>query len=132
MTCGALAAFLLSRYIFRGFFKKQMSKRYPNFHIYERVIKRDGAKFVLLLPYLLMPFSVMSYLFGGLTQIRIAQFALGISAIGIPNIFWAYIGSLFGSAKDIREGRSSSSSGWEKTAFTAFGLTVALSGLYFI
>ena len=49
MTSAAIVAFILSRYIFRNFFKAIMIKRFPKFYIYDRVIECEGARFVLLM-----------------------------------------------------------------------------------
>jgi len=93
MTSSAIVAFLLSRYVFRTQFKKIITRRYPKFPIYEEAIKKEGVKFVFFMQFSFIPYSMLCYLFG-LTEVSSLVFICGTLGMGIPNIFWCYVGSL--------------------------------------
>ena len=99
MNSSALAAFLLGRYIFRSCVTKQLQSRYPNFKIYNQAIKKEGIRFVFLMQFSLIPYSLSCYLFG-LTRVTLIQFMVGVTGMALPNFFWSYVGSLLQSITD--------------------------------
>ena len=102
MTSAAIVAFILSRYIFRNFFKAIMIKRFPKFYIYDRAIECEGARFVFLMQFSIVPYSLLCYLIGGLTKVNLCSFFLGVLGMSIPNLLWAYTGSFINSLTDIK------------------------------
>ena len=94
MTFGAILAFLLSRYIFRGFIRKRLIKLHPDFQNYDYAIQTEGALFVFLMQFSLIPYSLLCYLFGGLTRVSLWHFFIGVLGMAVPNLFWSYLGSL--------------------------------------
>jgi uncharacterized membrane protein YdjX (TVP38/TMEM64 family) len=128
MTFGALLAFLLSRYIFRGFLRKRLLKWYPDFLSYDYAIKTEGALFVFLMQFSLIPYSLLCYLFGGLTRVSLWHFFLGVLGMSIPNLFWSYVGSLIQNLTQ----KSDVEYSYSKIAFMSIGLILAIAGLKII
>ena len=128
MTFGALLAFLLSRYIFRGFLRRRLLKWYPDFLSYDYAIKTEGALFVFLMQFSLIPYSLLCYLFGGLTRVSLWHFFLGVLGMSIPNLFWSYVGSLIQNLTQ----KSDAEYSYSKIAFMSIGLILAIVGLKII
>jgi uncharacterized membrane protein YdjX (TVP38/TMEM64 family) len=54
---------------------------------------------VFLMQFSLIPYSMLCYLFG-LTRVSAIQFVIGALGMGIPNLFWCYVGTLLSNLKD--------------------------------
>ena len=67
---------------------------FPDFQNYDYAIKTEGAFFVFLMQFSMIPYSLLCYLFGGLTRVSSLQFVIGVLGMAIPNLFWSYVGSL--------------------------------------
>jgi uncharacterized membrane protein YdjX (TVP38/TMEM64 family) len=93
MSISAVFAFMISRYILRDWFIKFLNKKYPRFSAYNHAIEREGIMFIILMQFSLIPYSMLAYLFG-ITKVRWWRFFIGTFGMGIPNIFWCYVGSL--------------------------------------
>jgi uncharacterized membrane protein YdjX (TVP38/TMEM64 family) len=102
MTFGAIFAFLLSRYIFRGLLRRRLIKWFPSFALYDHAIKTEGALFVFLMQFSLIPYSLLCYLFGGITQVSLFSFFIGVLGMALPNLFWSYLGSLIRNLTDLQ------------------------------
>ena len=80
--CGALSAFLLSRYLFKSFIKEQISHSEwlsSNFRAIDELLVTQGAQIVALVRVTFAPFGLTSYLLG-VTSISIWQFIIGTSS----------------------------------------------------
>eukprot|EP00347_Sterkiella_histriomuscorum_P006001 403354453 len=127
-------SFLLSRYVFRTQFTEFISKRYPNYQAYNQAIKKEGCRFVFFMQFSLIPYSLLCYLFG-LTQVSLMQFAIGILGMLLPNLFWAYVGSLLQNISEITgdsdpENSDSMATKVERFTFMCLGFAIAIYGLY--
>jgi uncharacterized membrane protein YdjX (TVP38/TMEM64 family) len=127
MTLGAILAFLLSRYIFRGFIRKRLIKLHPDFQNYDYAIQNEGALFVFLMQFSLIPYSLLCYLFGGLTRVSLWHFFIGVLGMAVPNLFWSYLGSLIQNLTTQQVDYS-----YSKIAFMSIGLLLAIYGLKII
>ena len=95
-TLGATFAFLIGRYLARGWVSKQIEK-YPKFQAVDDAVAREGWKIVgltRLSP--VFPFVILNYAFG-ITQVSLKDYILA-SWIGMMpgTIMYVYIGSLIG------------------------------------
>ena len=112
-TFGATVAFLIGRYIARGWVKKQIEKR-PNFQVIDEAVAKEGWKIVgltRLSP--LFPFVFLNYAFG-ITKVSLRDYILA-SWIGMMpgTIMYVYIGSLIGDIASLGvEGREKTSLEW--------------------
>jgi uncharacterized membrane protein YdjX (TVP38/TMEM64 family) len=108
----AIAAFLVGRYLARGWVSKLIDKQ-PRFKAIDEAVAKEGWKIVgltRLSP--LFPFVFLNYAFG-LTQISLKDYFLA-SCIGMLSgtILFVYIGSLVGIATIGTGGREKTSLEW--------------------
>jgi uncharacterized membrane protein YdjX (TVP38/TMEM64 family) len=93
-TLGATAAFLVGRYLARGWVARKMA-HHPKFRAVDEAVAREGWKIVLLTRLSpVFPFVLLNYAFG-LTRVRLGHYFLA-SWIGmIPGtLIYVYIGTL--------------------------------------
>lgn len=92
-TLGAIAAFLLSRYVFRDFFQKKVYRKYPSIQKYEdRFFKKGLATVIFLRLVPAFPFNALNYLLG-LTKVTLRQYSVGTFFGIIPGtIAFVYFG----------------------------------------
>ena len=95
-TLGATAAFLVGRYLARGWVAVKI-QRYPRFAAIDRAVAREGWKIVgltRLSP--VFPFNLLNYAFG-LTRVSLRDYVLA-SWIGMMpgTVMYVYVGSLAG------------------------------------
>ena len=94
-TAGAAIAFLIGRYVARGWVGKKIESR-PKFKAVDDAISREGAKIILLLRLSpLFPFNFLNYGLG-VTKIPFWKYVIA-SWIGMlpGTVLYVYIGSLF-------------------------------------
>ena len=93
-TLGAVAAFLISRYLARGFIEKKIDKSHK-FSAMDMAIKREGWKIIFLARLSpIIPFFLLNYALG-LTKIRLRTYIISSWAGMIPGtVLYTYIGSL--------------------------------------
>lgn len=93
-TLGATVAFLIGRYLARGWVRKQIEKR-PNFKAIDNAVAQEGWKIVgltRLSP--IFPFVFLNYAFG-VTQVSLKDYILASWLGMMPGtILYVYIGSL--------------------------------------
>jgi uncharacterized membrane protein YdjX (TVP38/TMEM64 family) len=95
-TIGALAAFLIGRYLARDWVRAQLEGN-PKFAAIDNAVGREGWKIVLLTRLSpVFPFNLLNYAFG-LTAVTLRDYALA-TWIGITpgTVLYVYIGSLGG------------------------------------
>ena len=96
-TIGSTAAFLIGRYVARGFVARHLDAM-PRFAAIDRAVSADARRIILLLRLSpVTPFNVLNYGLG-LTAISVWDFVLGSFGM-VPGAFmYAYAGSLAGQA----------------------------------
>ena len=89
-----MAAFLISRYLARGFIEKKIDKSHK-FSAMDMAIKREGWKIIFLARLSpIIPFFLLNYALG-LTKIRLRTYIISSWAGMIPGtVLYTYIGSL--------------------------------------
>ena len=95
-TIGAIAAFLIGRYLARDWVRRQLEGN-PKFAAIDKAVGREGWKIVLLTRLSpVFPFNLLNYAFG-LTAVTLRDYALA-TWIGITpgTVLYVYIGSLGG------------------------------------
>ncbi len=95
-TCGATCAFLVGRYLARGWVAEKMA-RYPRFQAIDEAVGREGWKIVgltRLSP--VFPFNLLNYAFG-LTRVSLRDY-FWASWIGMlpGTVLYVYLGALAG------------------------------------
>jgi uncharacterized membrane protein YdjX (TVP38/TMEM64 family) len=92
-TLGAIAAFVISRYLFRDFIYNKLYIKYPTIQKYEERFFKNGLAtviFVRLVP--IFPFNALNYVLG-LTQVKLRDYAMGTFFGIIPGtIAFVYFG----------------------------------------
>jgi len=114
-TLGATAAFLVGRYLARGWVAKQLENK-ENFQAIDRAVATEGWKIVgltRLSP--AFPFNLLNYAFG-ITQVSLKDYFFA-SWIGMlpATVMYVYIGSLFGDVATLAtgvQGRSRTPAEW--------------------
>lgn len=92
---GATAAFLVGRYLARGWIAGKM-KNYPRFQAIDDAIATEGRKILFLIRLSpAFPFNLLNYAMG-LTQISLKDYVLGTTGIIPGTIMYVYLGSLVG------------------------------------
>lgn len=104
-TVGAVAAFLVARYVARGAVSRRLAQT-PRFGAIDRAIGGQGLKIVLLLRLSpVFPFSLLNYVLG-LTRVSLRDYT--IASIGmIPGtLLYVYYGKLIGDVAALAGGVS--------------------------
>ena len=95
-TLGAIAAFLVGRYLARDWAAKKIAGN-DKFNAIDRAVGREGLKIVLLTRLSpLFPFNLLNYAFG-LTGVSIQDYIIGSVGMIPGTLMYVYIGSLAGS-----------------------------------
>lgn len=123
-TLGAVAAFLVGRFLARDWIAAKVAKR-PKFAAIDEAVGRQGFRIVLLTRLSpLFPFNALNFAFG-LTGVRLWKYFLA-SWIGMfpATMMYVYFGATLGSLADVAAGRA------EKTLaewiFLGLGLAVTV------
>ncbi|MEP0858016.1 TVP38/TMEM64 family protein [Trichocoleus sp. DQ-U1] len=99
-TLGAAAAFLVGRYLARGWVSKQIENN-PKFEVIDQAVAEEGFKIVLLTRLSpIFPFNLLNYSFG-ITQVSLKDYFLASIGMIPGTIMYVYIGSLAGSIATI-------------------------------
>ena len=109
-TLGAIAAFLVGRYLARGWVSRKIADN-PKFAAIDAAVARSGFKIVLLTRLSpVFPFNLLNYAFG-VTGVTLRDYSLG--AIGmLPGVLlYVYIGSLAGDLAKIGMGMAPANPG---------------------
>jgi uncharacterized membrane protein YdjX (TVP38/TMEM64 family) len=94
-TLGAIAAFLVGRYLARGWISKQIEGN-QKFAAIDQAVTREGFKIVLLTRLSpVFPFNLLNYAFG-VTGVALKDYALGSIGMIPGTVMYVYIGSLAG------------------------------------
>ncbi len=94
-TLGAIAAFLVGRYLTRSWISKKIEGS-PKFVAIDKAVAQEGFKIVLLTRLSpVFPFNLLNYAFG-ITGVSLKDYALGSIGMIPGTIMYVYIGSLAG------------------------------------
>ncbi|HIK07024.1 MAG TPA: TVP38/TMEM64 family protein [Trichormus sp. M33_DOE_039] len=94
-TLGATAAFLVGRYLARGWVAKKIADN-KKFAAIDRAVGREGLKIVLLTRLSpVFPFNLLNYAFG-ITGVALTDYFIGSVGMIPGTIMYVYIGSLAG------------------------------------
>ncbi|BAU07754.1 TVP38/TMEM64 family protein [Fischerella sp. NIES-3754] len=94
-TLGATAAFLVGRYLARGWVAKKIADN-KKFAAIDRAVGREGLKIVLLTRLSpIFPFNLLNYAFG-VTNVSLKDYFIGSVGMIPGTIMYVYIGSLAG------------------------------------
>lgn len=94
-TIGATAAFLVGRYLARGWVIKKISGN-PKFRAVDEAVGREGLKIVLLTRLSpVFPFNLLNYAYG-VTGVTLKDYILGSIGMIPGTIMYVYLGSLAG------------------------------------
>lgn len=94
-TLGATAAFLVGRYLARGWVAKKIADN-KKFAAIDRAVGREGLKIVLLTRLSpIFPFNLLNYAFG-ITGVSLKDYFIGSVGMIPGTIMYVYIGSLAG------------------------------------
>ena len=94
-TLGAIAAFLVGRYLARGWISQKIEGK-QKFAAIDRAVANEGFKIVLLTRLSpIFPFNVLNYAFG-VTGVSLKDYALGSIGMIPGTVMYVYIGSLAG------------------------------------
>lgn len=99
-TLGAIAAFLVGRYLARGWVAKKIAGN-NKFRAIDEAVGREGLKIVLLTRLSpIFPFNLLNYAYG-ITGVSLKDYAIGSLGMIPGTIMYVYIGSLAGSLATI-------------------------------
>ncbi|AFY57999.1 hypothetical protein Riv7116_5631 [Rivularia sp. PCC 7116] len=102
-TIGAIAAFLVGRYIARGWVSKKIAGN-EKFAAVDDAVGREGLKIVLLTRLSpVFPFNLLNYAYG-VTGVSLKDYILGTIGILPGTIMYVYLGSLAGNIATIGTG----------------------------
>ncbi len=94
-TIGAIAAFLVGRYLARGWVSQRIASQ-PKFAAIDQAVAREGFKIVLLTRLSpVFPFNLLNYAFG-ITGVSLRDYALGSIGMIPGTVMYVYLGSLAG------------------------------------
>ena len=94
-TLGAIAAFLVGRYLVRGWVSKKIAGN-EKFTAIDRAVAKEGFKIVLLTRLSpVFPFNLLNYAFG-VTGVSLWDYSIGSIGMIPGTIMYVYIGSLAG------------------------------------
>jgi uncharacterized membrane protein YdjX (TVP38/TMEM64 family) len=104
-SLGALAAFLIARYVARGPIERRLA-RHPRFAALDRAIEKEGRKIVFLLRLSpVFPFVLLNYALG-LTRVRLADYALACFGMLPGTLLYVYYGKVAGDVAALAGGVS--------------------------
>jgi uncharacterized membrane protein YdjX (TVP38/TMEM64 family) len=102
-TLGATAAFLVGRYLARGWVSKKIQGN-TKFHAIDEAVGREGFKIVLLTRLSpVFPFNLLNYAYG-VTGVSLKDYVLASIGMIPGTVMYVYIGSLAGSIATLGTG----------------------------
>lgn len=127
-TLGAALAFLVARYVARGWVERRIAGS-PRFAAVDRAIGQDGRKIVFLLRLSpLFPFNLMNYGLG-LTRVRFLDYLVASVGMLPGTLLYVYYGKVAGDVASAAAGAGTASRGVGYWLVLALGLlaTVAVT-----
>ncbi|MEB3272311.1 MAG: TVP38/TMEM64 family protein [Prochlorothrix sp.] len=125
-TLGAIAAFLVGRYLARGWVEGKISGD-PNFSAIDRAVGREGLKIVILTRLSpLFPFNLLNYAYG-LTGVSLRDYAIGSVGMLPGTIMYVYLGDAAGSLATLGTGTGEKTQAEQILFLVGLGATVAVT-----
>jgi len=125
---GAIAAFLIARYLARNAIEQRLSGN-ARFAAIDRAIGNEGLKIVFLLRLSpVFPFNLLNYGLG-LTKVRLRDYAIAGLGMLPGTLLYVYIGSLAGDVAKASAAGSGSETGQTLLAIVGFAATLAVTVL---
>lgn len=125
-TLGATLAFLVGRYLARGWVSKKIAGN-PKFQAIDQAVGREGFKIVLLTRLSpIFPFNLLNYGLG-VTSVALKDYVLASVGMIPGTIMYVYIGSLAGSLATIGEETSANPVAQWVIRIMGFVATVAVT-----
>jgi uncharacterized membrane protein YdjX (TVP38/TMEM64 family) len=98
-SLGAIASFLLGRYLLRDFVQT-LTKKYTLFEALDAALQQNGLKIFLLLRLSpIIPFNVINYI-GGVSAVSFRDYVLALFGILPGTILYVFLGASAGSLAD--------------------------------
>lgn len=124
---GALAAFLLGRYLLREQVGR-LSAKYAVFQALDQALIDNGLKiFVLIRLSPIVPFNVINYI-GGVSAVSFRDYALALFGILPGTILYVFLGASAGSLADNMDGSAQSPK--VTIAIVVVGVVLGISAIY--
>jgi uncharacterized membrane protein YdjX (TVP38/TMEM64 family) len=125
-TLGAALAFLVARYVARGWVEGRIAGS-PRFAAVDRAIGRDGRKIVFLLRLSpLFPFNLMNYGLG-LTRVRFVDYVVASVGMLPGTLLYVYYGKVAGDVASAAAGAGAASRGVGYWLVLALGLAATVA-----
>jgi uncharacterized membrane protein YdjX (TVP38/TMEM64 family) len=110
-TTGATLAFLIGRYLVRGWVTKRIEGN-PKFKAIDNAIAKEGFKIIILTRLSpIFPFNLLNYALGT-TQISLRDYLLGFVGMLPGTIMYVYLGSLVGNIAALTSNRERTGAEW--------------------
>lgn len=131
-TVGATAAFIIGRYLARGWVEKQIEGN-QKFNAIDNAVGKDGLKMVLLLRLSpVFPFNLLNYALG-ITKVSLRDYFFGSIGMIPGTVMYVYIGSLAGNLATIGSQTQNTAPDWTSWAINIMiGVTTIAIALYVI
>lgn len=123
-TLGAACAFLVARYLARGFVERRLAER-PRFQAIDRAVGRQGFKIVFLMRLSpIFPYNLLNYALG-LTRVRFSDYLLACVGMIPGTLLYVYYGKALGSLAAVASG-TELQKGAEFWVFLGLGLVATI------
>ena len=123
-TLGAACAFLIARYLARGFVERRLADR-PRFQAIDRAVGRQGLKIVFLMRLSpVFPYNLLNYALG-LTRVRFSDYLLACVGMIPGTLLYVYYGKALGSLAAVAAG-AEVEKGAEFWVFLGLGLAATI------
>merc|ERR1712238_50679 len=100
-SLGAIASFLLGRYLFRDGFVARLTKKYTVFEAIDNALAEKGFRIMVLLRLSpIIPFNVLNYV-SGITAIKLFHYCIACFAMLPGTILYVFLGASAGSLSEI-------------------------------
>lgn len=130
-TLGSIAAFLIGRYLARGWVADRIAKN-STFQAIDRAVGAEGLKIVLLTRLSpVFPFVLQNYAYG-ITQVSLRDYVLGAIGMIPGTLMYVYVGSLFGNLTALFSGAATRSKTPIESALYVLGLIATIAASLYI
>jgi uncharacterized membrane protein YdjX (TVP38/TMEM64 family) len=124
-SLGAIAAFLIGRYLARDWVKQKIEAN-SQFQSIDRAVGQEGLKVVLLTRLSpIFPFTLLNYALG-VTRVSLRDYSLGCVGMLPGTVLYVYIGSLAGNLANLEAGRAAANP-WLQWGTRGLGLAATVA-----
>eukprot|EP00531_Pseudo-nitzschia_arenysensis_P019085 CAMPEP_0116147016 /NCGR_PEP_ID=MMETSP0329-20121206/17511_1 /TAXON_ID=697910 /ORGANISM="Pseudo-nitzschia arenysensis, Strain B593" /LENGTH=319 /DNA_ID=CAMNT_0003642879 /DNA_START=290 /DNA_END=1249 /DNA_ORIENTATION=+ len=126
-SLGAIAAFLLGRYLFRDSIALKLNEKYPVFHAIDNAFVDKGLRIMVLMRLSpIVPFNVLNYA-AGVTGVQFWHYVIACIAMLPGTILYVFVGASAGSLTEIGGDDEDEEEGMNR----AVTITVVVCGVVF-